>query len=722
MKIDLLTFHFVSNDGGVLQCYALQTYLEKQGHQVQVIDYRPSYHTVRYDAVKNPFVYTRWYWRRFQKSGLVTRTIKSGRSFVRCLYLNTRPDERKTAQTFDGFIRKNLHLTEKYTSLKQLRQRPPQADAYVVGSDQLWNPDLLDFEFDPAYFLDFGGSGIPRVSYAVSTGRQLNEKELSQLGKLCGRLSAISVREYNEQLIKAVERDVHVCIDPTLLLKAEDYSEVESKAEEKEPYIFVYGFEDSEALHDAVDAVQKQQGIRIINGCPHRIHLDGDVRNLRECGPGEFLTLIKNARFVITNSFHGTALSIVYKKEFVTLAHSTRGSRMTELLNKLGLLTRLWGCEEFSIDDPIDWQRAEEKLRVLQKHSSEFLLSAIMGKKGDEIPHSNEEYPQKNLDRKIKAYAGFMTDKDQLKSSASGGAGTAIAKTVIDNGGVVVGAAYTDGFKAAEFVIAEKEEDLRQLKGSKYFPARKNTEGIIYEKVQNLLKNGRQVLFIGLPCDVGALYSWLEKREVQTEKLITVDLVCHGCTSEEVQQQFIDSLEKKYASAIEQFSTRYVNKTWALPYVYAQFKNGKVFKKPLYETDFGFALKYYVRQSCFHCHFKGDNHRADITIGDYWGLLPKNHLYNQDGVSVMISRTDKGNAVMNKIDRSMFDYTEADYDTLVKHNPMYMQSTKKQAFYEAFEKDFIANGLHEAVTRSPGYGKYKKAALKNRLLVMAGKK
>ena len=327
------------------------------------------------------------------------------------------------------------------------------------------------------------------------------------------------------------------------------------------------------------------------------------------------------------------------------------------------------------------------------------------------------------IENRMKAYAGHMVDKEELKSSASGGAGTALAKTVINNGGVVIGAAYADGFRAAEYVVVEKTEDLGQLKGSKYVPARKNSEGIIiYEKVQKLLADGKRVLFIGLPCDVGALFSWLEKRDIQTENLITVDLICHGCTPEKVQQLFIDSLEKKYSSSMEQFSTRYVNKTWALPYVYAKFKNGKVFKKPLYETDFGFTLKYYLRQSCFDCQFKGDKHRADITMGDLWGLHPKDSLYNKDGVSVMIVNSPKGYSLIDQIDRTKFELTEFDFDTVVKNNPMYAQSIQKPTFFESFEKDLSDYGLREAVAHSPKYGVYKKAALKNRLLLMLGKK
>lgn len=390
MKIDIITFHFVSNCGGVLQCYATQKFLEKCGHEVNVIDYRPEYHTIRYQAIKNPFVYVKYYKRQFQNKGLIKKTLLMARAFVRCVVLDLNASERKVAHLFESFIEKNLKLTRKYTTIKQLNDDPPIADAYVTGSDQLWNPDLLEDQYDPAYFLDFGNESIPRVAYAVSTGKELNVSEAAELSHMCKNLTAISIREFSQNVIDSMKSGVHICIDPTLLLEADDYVQIQADIKEQKPYIFVYGFEDNETLHDVVNMIQNKYEIRIINGCPHRIHLDNNVKDVRECGPAEFLALIKNATFVVTNSFHGTALSIIYKKEFVTLAHSTRGKRMTELLNKLDLSSRLWGSEDFSIDTTINWKHVEERLDPIRQHSSQFLLSAISGKKGDEIPHVEE--------------------------------------------------------------------------------------------------------------------------------------------------------------------------------------------------------------------------------------------------------------------------------------------------------------------------------------------
>lgn len=400
MKVGILTFHFVSNAGGVLQCFATQTYLKQRGHNVKVIDYRPTYHTVRYASVKNPFGYACWYWKRFRNRKTLKRILLTGKKFVTCIESNIKQSDKSIDALYDKFIHSHLVLTPKYTSYKTLKANPPLADAYVTGSDQLWNPDLLDADFDPAYFLKFGATGIPKISYAVSTGKELNDSEIAKFGKLADELTAVSVREYNAKVVDALGRDVHICIDPTLLLDSEDYSSVESDIIETEPYIFVYGFENAPGLHDALQLAIDKYNCKVINGCPHRIKLDDSVQKLRDYGPDRFLTLIKNAQCVVTNSFHGTAFSVIYHRDFISVTHSTRGGRMTSLLYHLGLTSRLWGSVDFDFSGIPDFEMVEERRSVLRKYSSDFLLSAIEGKTGKEIPHMPNEYVVPMIDFK----------------------------------------------------------------------------------------------------------------------------------------------------------------------------------------------------------------------------------------------------------------------------------------------------------------------------------
>jgi len=391
MKVGIITFHFVPNQGAVLQCLATKTFLEKNGHEAFVIDYRPYYHVIRYCKHRNPVQYARWYWKKHRKKSLPGRVAVFGKSFVRALVLNRKKSENATLDAFEAFTSKYLPMTERYDSLKQLRERPPVMDAYVSGSDQLWNPQLLDQELDRAYFLDFGEEKVPKVSYAVSMGKLQEERYLKELKDCCKVLTAVSIREYDAETISATGRDVHVCIDPTLLLEPSDFEAFENKeVADRGEYVFIYGFEDTKELQEAVRAVREKYGLKVVNGSPHRITIE-DAEKLRDYGPDQFLSLIKGAKFVVTNSFHGTAFSIIYQKNFITVPHSTRGSRMTDLLGKLGLAYRLWGTESFSYEREIDWNDAHQKLMVLRQHSADYLLVAIGGARGEEIPHWDEE-------------------------------------------------------------------------------------------------------------------------------------------------------------------------------------------------------------------------------------------------------------------------------------------------------------------------------------------
>ena len=378
MKIGIITFHFVSNKGGVLQCFALQKYLNKLGHEVYIIDYRPKYHTVRYTTWKNPAIYTRWYWGKFRNKNLPTRLFYTAKSFARVMIMNILQKDKKTAKLFSDFISKTLKLTTPYRSVQELQSEPPAMDAYISGSDQLWNPDILNQEFDSAYFLNFGKPSTKRITYAVSIGKTPTKSELNQISQFCKKLDFISLREQDQCVIDAIDKNVSISLDPTLLLEAADYKPIESTDSYKQPYIFVYGFETNLDMQNAVDAAVKKHHCRVINGSPDRIRLIQNTEKLESYGPEHFLTLIKNADCVVTNSFHGTTFSIIYKKDFITIPHTTRGIRMVSLLEKLNLQKRLWGNEAFSLESHIDYDDVFQKLSLLQTESKQYLENALI--------------------------------------------------------------------------------------------------------------------------------------------------------------------------------------------------------------------------------------------------------------------------------------------------------------------------------------------------------
>ena len=392
MKIGVTTFHFAKNYGAVLQCYALTHWLDKQGHDAKVIDYRPLYHTIRYTdhTPVLPFLHYEWIRRKKLPFGERAKTVWT--NLKKAKKAEREKTEVASLKMFEDFRAAHLDSTKRYTSYAQLKNDPPEMDALITGSDQLWNPDLLNQELDPVYFVDFGKADAVRIAYAVSLGRELVGGELDDLRRYCARMNAVSIREQSETAANAMQRDVHVCVDPTMLLDAADYAAVEAPALETEPYIFVYGFKSNvDDVRAAVEVAKKRYGCRVLNGSPTKIDLGDDVDKVYDYGPAEFLTYFKNAACVVTNSFHGTSFSVIYQKDFITIPHAARPARMVELLAKLGLSYRLWSDKSFSFDRAIDYDAVRKNVLVQRGMAEEYLTLALQGVKGEDIPHHPEE-------------------------------------------------------------------------------------------------------------------------------------------------------------------------------------------------------------------------------------------------------------------------------------------------------------------------------------------
>ena len=411
---------------------------------------------------------------------------------------------------------------------------------------------------------------------------------------------------------------------------------------------------------------------------------------------------------------------MIYKKDFITVAHSTRGGRMTELLTKLGLRSRLWGSSEFSADTTPDYEAVYEKLARLRDGSAEYLLEAIRGKRGVEIPHHAEELPAVSAsgeENRIPAFYGYYPDEENCARSASGGAATALAELTLAEGGVVFGVEYGPDFRSARYARAETPEELERLRGSKYiYPELKDERGRhVFDLVEEELRRERKVLFVGLGCIVSGLYNRLDARGVGTGDLYTVDLICHGPTVPSIQETFAEALEKRLKAPLVAFNTRFYRDDWSTAYIRAEAANGRLFLQPLYDTDFGFALKYYCRNACYQCAFKGQGHKADITAGDFWGLRPGMEGYNRDGVSILFPHSPKGEQLLERLSRTEYRIGEADASFALEHNPMYGASAEKPSFYAQFEKDLKEYGLHSAVKRSPGYRRFLKVKILRKL-------
>lgn len=284
----------------------------------------------------------------------------------------------------------------------------------------------------------------------------------------------------------------------------------------------------------------------------------------------------------------------------------------------------------------------------------------------------------------IDFYAGSYKSDKETVSCSSGGLATAIEIAFIKNGGIVYGAAYSIDCKRNEYI---RVDDVERLKSSKYSQADKND---IYKRLERDLKTGNKCLFTGLPCDVLAVKNYFLK---YSDYLYTIELVCHGPTSNKVQKEYCEMVEKKLGSSVCSFSTRYKrNGNWKPYYIKACAKNGKEFKEPYLESSYGSAFRYLKRHSCYVCNIKDSKLAGDLMIGDYHYVEDGMKGYNRCGVSSAMSHNEKGNELVHLV---------GDDFNLI-HIP---------------RKNALANGaIHHPISAPDGYRKYREVFVSKGIL------
>ncbi len=335
MKIGIITTHYAINYGAFLQAMALQRTISEMGHDCEIIDYRPNI-----DKFGRNYIHK----------------VNNVKGFVRNIYamlsINYYLKYKTRRKKFDNTREREMRLSEKvYVSHNDVLQNLEPYDAFVCGSDQIWNLRLM---YDPVFFLDFREKypEAKYIAYAPSTAMSdLNELEKKIFSKHMRNFDALSVREAaGKTLLSTItDKEIKVVLDPVLLYgtkKWEDFSKVPKGFNKEDPYIFCYYIGSSRLAQIAVDKIRKITGYRTIYcnvKLRDRFHSDECIR---DASPQEFVGLIKNASFVCSNSFHATVFSVLFKKPFiVTLNHNGRDSRMVDLLSSMNLNNRLFDLD-----------------------------------------------------------------------------------------------------------------------------------------------------------------------------------------------------------------------------------------------------------------------------------------------------------------------------------------------------------------------------------------
>lgn len=353
MKIGIVTHPLCNNYGGLLQNYALQYVLEKLGHKTKTIDF----------ASRWPFLkYLLEICRQFAKT-VIRHKVHPYPSYV--------IHQRKPIM--DSFVNKYINKTKVVHSYSTNLVIKEKFDAVIVGSDQVWRPEYVDFPQD--MFLKFVPDNVKKIAYAASFGvdywQYPMELEL-ECRELISRLDAVSVREESGVTLcrQYLNTDAKLVLDPTILAGREAFLSLIEKHSTKN-YLFAYILDTSNEIENYIEKVAQDNGLECYICGAH----DDATLNVEE-----WLSKIAGASIVITDSFHGTVFSILFHRNFYSIQNKNRGaSRFNSLLGPLALGDRLLYREElveFS-NKLIDWTKIEELLSIKRKESLDFLVSAL---------------------------------------------------------------------------------------------------------------------------------------------------------------------------------------------------------------------------------------------------------------------------------------------------------------------------------------------------------
>ena len=365
-KIGILTFHRAFNYGAFLQCYSLKRYLEGNGYSVDVIDYWPNGHASAYNYFNTEFFKRQSLIRKIRY--LLTFLVSFRRKFVRF-------EKIKRLQTRYFNLDRNVKFVfgEQLKSLKY--------DYILYGSDQIWWKSRLEnyIGFDTVYWGQYVDSSIKKVSYAASMGIiDLTDADKTCIDDWLSSFHKISVREneLRNHLREFTNHNIDLVCDPVFLTRKSDWEECLSSIKLPLRYVLLFNLMHSAEARVVADKVAKDLNCEVVEissmVLPWRFGKD----LIQTADPFEFLYAIANAEFVISSSFHGTAFSVIFEKQFYSIGMQNNSGRVASLLSILGIPERMISqAAQVNTEDKIDYCIVKSPLQNYIKTSEDFLCA-----------------------------------------------------------------------------------------------------------------------------------------------------------------------------------------------------------------------------------------------------------------------------------------------------------------------------------------------------------
>ncbi len=381
-RVALITC-FLDNFGACLQAYALQNEIENLGCECRIIAYT------------EPEGYNKEDFLGLTKNKLIKAILDIAKMLIRGKSSFLQNKKHKAFKSFrDRYLKfehkNNSGEVKVFSNYEQLLCLENDYDAFVCGSDQIWNPVFYGRNH-PAYFLRFAGDK-KRIAYAPSIGlSEMPEQYKETFVSYVNDFDYVSVRENRgSEIIKDLcAKEAKVVLDPTLLVNKECWNSILNVkySPPYHKYIFCYIFSNIKEVSDFLKNVQNVTGLPLVYVNISELSYENlKARCVESAGPAEFLQLIKNSEFVLTDSFHGTAFSLAFNKNFYVFERRRVNetvdmfSRIQSILLNTGLENRLVQInEKFEVKENIDYSKVDEKINVLRKESEGFLKAALFG-------------------------------------------------------------------------------------------------------------------------------------------------------------------------------------------------------------------------------------------------------------------------------------------------------------------------------------------------------
>ena len=363
MKIGTITWFRYENFGTALQAIALQAFLRSNGHDVELIDYKiPTAKNNRPSKTKDLYHYEGVLLRK--ASGITDKKALAEKS-----------------KKFKEFISKNCNVTKYIESEKEYIEFCNNYDVLIFGSDQIWNPNW----YHPFYFANYEEIKTPRISYAPSFGVSgVKGEDAENIKNALNRFEKLAVREKTgvEIVKKLINKTPELVVDPTFLLSEADWRKQESKNKSKEKYILAYMLTDNKNHWKAIRKFAKEKKMRLVI-LPHDGHSLIQSKNvIKNAGPEDFLSLVDNAEYIITDSYHALIFSLIFKKPCVLFERhnpnlsGAENSRIYSLLELIDKKECLHNFDTSEINEEKIITGAGDKLERIVEKSKEYLKDA----------------------------------------------------------------------------------------------------------------------------------------------------------------------------------------------------------------------------------------------------------------------------------------------------------------------------------------------------------